>query len=231
MSPDELFAAGIRYLVLLLAISAHESAHALSALRSGDATAAEAGRISLNPLRHVDVIGSLLVPAVLLATGGPLFGWGRPAPVRVAKLQRPDADHIRVTLAGPLANLAIGLLALVGLAMAIVALGPEAARSAGMALMGDVEGAALGPQFALVYTLLQFASINGFLAAFNMLPVPPLDGGQLALQMLPPPWAGRLAALRPYGFMIVLLLAAVNILSILVLPVYFVIALVIQISG
>lgn len=229
--PNWLFTAGVRLLVLLLGISIHESAHALASLRAGDPTAAESGRISLNPIRHIDLLGSLIVPLVLLFSGGPIFGWGKPAPVNVGKLANPNTDHLRVVLAGPLANLLVGGVALVALAATIGGVGPGAAETAAMCLMGDVEGASRGAGFPVLYTLVQFAFLNGFLGVFNMVPVPPLDGGQVVLQLLPREWARKFSAIQPYGFMIVLALAALNILSVIVLPVFLVVLLIIQISG
>lgn len=231
LDQNGLFAAAIQVLVVLLAISIHESAHALTALRAGDSTGADLGRVSLNPIRHLDVVGSVFVPVVLALVGGPVFGWGKPTPVRVGRLRRPDTDHVRVVLAGPISNLVVGALALVVLSAAISGLGAGAARTAGLCLVGDIEGAAAGAHFPFLYTLVQFAFLNGFLGVFNMVPIPPLDGGQLALQLLPEAWAEKYSVIRPYGFMIVLALAAVNVLSVIVLPVYLAIALIIQLSG
>ncbi|MFQ5525196.1 MAG: site-2 protease family protein [Thermoanaerobaculia bacterium] len=229
--PNGFFAGAIQFLVLLLAISVHESSHAIAALRAGDSTAAEQGRISLNPIRHIDLLGSVIVPLVLVIAGGPVFGWARPTPVRVAKLRRPNADHLRVVLAGPLSNLLVAGLSLMALILAITGYGAGASDTAAASLVGDIAGAAQGPGFPVLYTLVQFAFLNGFLAVFNMVPVPPLDGGQVALHLLPKSWASRYSAIRPYGFMIVLALAALNVLSVIVLPVYLAILLIIQASG
>jgi len=226
-----IFAGAVQFLVLLLAISIHESAHAFAALRAGDSTGADLGRISLNPIRHIDIVGSIIVPAVLVMAGGPVFGWAKPTPVRVGKLENPEADHLRVVLAGPLSNLLTGFAALLALSAVISSLGPGAAETAALCLLGDVAGAAKGSNFPMLYTLVQFAFLNGFLAVFNMVPVPPLDGGQVALQLLPRAWASKYSAIRPYGFMIVLALAAINVLSVILLPVYLLVALVIQLSG
>lgn len=231
LGQNGVFAGAIQILVLLLAISVHESAHALAALRAGDSTGADLGRISLNPIRHLDVLGSIIVPVLLVISGGPVFGWAKPTPVKVGNLGRPDADHLRVVLAGPLSNLIVGAAALLTLSGVISALGPDAGRTAGLCLVGDIEAASQGADFPVLFTLVQFSFLNGFLGIFNMIPVPPLDGGQVAIHLLPRPWALKYSAIQPYGFMIVLALAALNVLSVIVLPVYLVIALAIQLSG
>jgi Zn-dependent protease len=228
---DDLLAAVVQLLVLLLAISLHEAAHAWTAARCGDRTAAEVGRVTLNPIRHLDLFGSILVPLLLVVAGGPVFGWARPVPVRLAKLARPRRDHLLVTMAGPLANLALGGAALTMLVAALAVLGPGAGETARLSLLRDVAGAAEGRAFPLIFTLVQLSFLNGFLALFNLLPIPPLDGGQITLQLLPPDWAQRYSVIRPYGFMIVLGLAMFNLLTVLVVPVYVVIALAIAVSS
>ena len=230
LDSDLLFGGLIQVLVLLFAISVHESAHAWTAWRCGDPTAYALGRVSLNPLRHLDAVGSLLVPVLLLITGGPIFGWAKPTPVRVGKLRSPERDHLLVTLAGPASNLALFGLALITLGTLLAILGPEARDTAQASLLRDLPAARRGEHFPLLFSLVQLAFLNGFLGLFNLLPVPPLDGGQLALQLLPTRWATRYSALQPYGFMIVLVLAMLQVLWLLVIPVYMLIALVIQLS-
>lgn len=231
LDPNTLIAAGVQILILLLAISCHEAAHAWTALKFGDRTAFEAGRVSLNPLRHLDIFGSVLVPGILALSGGPVFGWAKPTPVRLARLSNPRRDHLLVTLAGPGANLFLAALGLAALGLALSALGPEAGATATASLMRDFETAAKGSSFPLVFTLVQVAFLNGFLAIFNLLPIPPLDGGQIVLQLLPPDWAERFSAVRRYGFMIVLGLAVLNILWVIVIPVLVVISVVIGLTS
>lgn len=225
---DLLFGGLIQVLVLLFAISVHESAHAWTAWRCGDPTAYALGRVSLNPIRHLDPVGSLIVPILLVLSGGPVFGWAKPTPVRVGKLRSPQRDHLLVTAAGPASNLALFLVALVALAVVLAILGPEARETAQASLMRDLGAARSGAHFPLLFSLVQLAFLNGFLGLFNLIPVPPLDGGQIALQLLPPEWAARYSAVRPYGFMIVLVLAMLQVLWVLVIPVFLLIALVIQ---
>lgn len=223
-----LFVGGIQILILLLAISVHEAAHAWTALRQGDATAAELGRVTLNPLRHLDPVGSLLLPLLLVFAGGPVFGWARPTPVDARKLRDPRRDLLRVTAAGPLSNLLLSAAAAAVLAVVVRLLGPEAREVAYLSLLRDIEAASALPHFPLMFTLVQVAFLNGFLAVFNLIPIPPLDGGQILLQILPPDWARRVAAVRPFGFMIVLALAMLNVLSLLVLPIYVALSLIIN---
>ncbi len=230
LDSDLLFGGLIQVLVLLLAISVHESAHAWTAWRCGDPTAYALGRVSLNPLRHLDPVGSLLVPVLLLISGAPVFGWAKPTPVRVGKLRSPERDHLLVTAAGPASNLALFVLALAALVVMLAVLGPEARDTAQASLLRDLPAARQGAHFPLLFSLVQLAFLNGFLGLFNLLPVPPLDGGQIALQLLPPEWAARYSAVRPYGFMIVLVLAMLQVLWLLVIPVYVVIAVVIELT-
>jgi len=223
-----LFSGGMQLLILLLAISVHESAHAWTAARCGDDTALLMGRVSLNPLRHIDPFGTLLVPIMLLLAGAPVFGWARPTPVDVRKLRHPQHDHMRVTLAGPLSNLLLAGALMFVLAIAVQVLGDDARAAAYASLMGDIPLAAESAHFPLMFTLVFGAFLNAFLGIFNMIPVPPLDGGQILLHLLPPSLAYRYAAIRPFGFMIVLVLAMLNVLSILVLPIYAVLLMIIN---
>ena len=231
LDPNLLFGGLIQILVLLLAISIHESAHAWTAWRCGDPTAHDLGRVSLNPLRHLDLMGSLLVPLLLLIAGAPVFGWARPTPVDVGKLRQPQRDHLLVTAAGPLSNLAVFFGSLVALGVVLELLPPEARTTAQLSLLRDLPGAQRGANFPLIFSLVQLTFLNGFLGIFNLLPIPPLDGGQIALQLLPPDWAVKYSRLRPYGFMIVLVLAMLNVLWLLVVPIYVLIALVIQLPA
>jgi len=231
LDPNTLITAAVQLLILLMAISVHEAAHAWTALRCGDSTAFEAGRVSLNPLRHIDLFGSILVPIILAISGGPVFGWARPTPVRIARLRNPDRDHLLVTVAGPLSNALLGFMALAVLAVMLPLLGEEAGPTATASLVRDFESAAKSSSFPIVFTLVQAAFLNGFLAILNLLPIPPLDGGQIVLQLLPPEWAARYSSVGRYGFMIVLGLAILNVLVILVMPVYVIIAMVISLSS
>jgi Zn-dependent protease len=173
--------------VLLFSLTVHEAAHAWSAFRLGDPTAHHLGRISLNPAVHVDPIGTLLLPLVAAVTGAPLIGWAKPVPVDTRRLEHPRRDFMIVAAAGPASNLALAVVAAVVLRLAP---GQELT-------LGGVELA--GPLVALALAALQ---VNLLLALFNMIPVPPLDGGNVLGGLLSGAWRARYESLRPYGVFI-----------------------------
>ncbi len=188
---------------LLLAITLHEAAHAWTAARLGDPTARQLGRVSLNPLRHIDPVGTLLVPGLLLvasktlAGGGLLFGWAKPVPVAVSRLRSPRRDMGMVAAAGPAANLAMALAW--GLALkAMVIFGSDGDFFPRMAIAGIF--------------------VNVGLAALNLLPVPPLDGGRIVTSLLPLRLAVPFARLERYGLFILLGLLATGALGFFVEP-------------
>jgi Zn-dependent protease len=180
----------IAFLILLFSLTVHEAAHAWTASRLGDDTARRLGRVSLNPIVHIDPIGTLLLPLIALASGsGFIFGWAKPTPVNVRNFQHPRRDNVLVTVAGPLSNLVIAI------AAAIV--------------LHSAHG-------ITAIIALEALSLNVLLAIFNMLPIPPLDGGQVMLALLPINLAMRLRAVQPYGFLILLALIATGMLNYLI---------------
>jgi len=188
----------------ILAITLHEAAHGYAALRFGDRTAQMLGRISLNPLRHIDLMGTIIVPLVILLMaklsggGSILFGWAKPVPVNFNNLRHPKKDMLWVAAAGPGANL---LMALIWAGMIKVAfLLPDGIRIP-LALMGG----------AGVF-------INAVLMALNLIPLPPLDGGRIAVSLLPPRLAYGLARVEPYGIFILLGLMFLGVLGIFMWP-------------
>jgi Zn-dependent protease len=219
MDPNALFTVAVEILLLLLAISVHEGAHAWMAARCGDPTAQKLGRVTLNPLRHLDPAGSLFFPGVLLVLGLPVFGWGKPTPRVDENLRHRGRDEVLVLAAGSVANLLLAGLAFFALIAALVVLGPEARQAGSMVIMPPLGEAARPAGFPLMFTLVRMVLLNVFLAAFNLIPMPPLDGGQIALHLLPPDWAAKLAALRPYGFMIGVAFALIG-----VLPLFFLVS-------
>lgn len=221
LDPTRALTGVVEILILLFAISAHESAHAWVADRCGDPTARQLGRVTLNPFRHLDPFGSLLLPVILFLAGAPVFGWARPTPVVQRNLRRPRRDGILVSAAGPLANLAISVAAAIALAIAVRSVdgGREAATAAlQMNFFRQAEAGVGLANFPLLFTLVQLSYLNGFLAIFNLVPIPPLDGGQILIDLMPYDWARRFAALRPFGFMIVMGLGMFGVLSLVSVP-------------
>jgi Zn-dependent protease len=188
-------------LPVIFAITLHEAAHGYAALKFGDTTAKMLGRITLNPLKHIDPIGTILVPALALMVGGILFGWAKPVPVSFNNLRHPKRDMMWVAAAGPAANLAMALFwaAVIKLAHLL----PMSAYSQPLILMG-----AAG------------ITINAILAALNLVPIPPLDGGRIAVSLLPRNLARPLARVEPYGLFILVALLFTGILGTLIGPVY-----------
>lgn len=189
-------------LPVLLAITVHEVAHGWMALRLGDRTAMMLGRLTLNPLKHIDPIGTVLVPMALFLLGGVMFGWARPVPVTRENLRRPERDMALVAVAGPGANLVMALLWL-GLLMIGIAL-------------QDVHLAAAR---LLVYLGTAGIVINAVLMVLNLLPVPPLDGSRVVASLLPGPLAYRYGRIEPYGLLVLLLLLVTGYLGRILSPV------------
>ncbi|MFZ1546690.1 MAG: site-2 protease family protein [Candidatus Nitrotoga sp.] len=173
---------------ILFAITLHEAAHGYVARHFGDMTAYQQGRISLNPIRHIDPVGTILLPLLTLWMGGILFGWAKPVPVNFAALRRPKQDMLWVALAGPLANLFMALLwALLAKLALILSANYFASPLLGMAQIG--------------------IKINIILMVLNLLPLPPLDGGRVAVSLLPHRQASILERVEPYGMFILIALA------------------------
>jgi len=193
-------------LPVVLAITLHEAAHGYVARYFGDPTAELAGRITLNPLQHIDPLGTVVVPVTILAVttlfggGGMLFGWAKPVPVNFGRLRKPKADMLWVAAAGPFVNLlmAVGWGLLFKFAVSL----PQSSYTVPMMKMADA-----GMQINLV------------LMALNLLPLPPLDGGRIAVSLLPNKLAWRYARVEPYGFPILLVLLFTGVLWTILWPI------------
>lgn len=184
---------------ILFAITLHEAAHGYVARHFGDMTAYQQGRISLNPLRHIDPVGTILLPILTLMLGGILFGWAKPVPVNFAALRRPKQDMLWVAIAGPASNLAMALVW--GLLYKLAWMNPGnyfAEPLMGMAVIG--------------------LEINVVLMVLNLLPLPPLDGGRVAVSLLPHRQAYQLARVEPYGIFILIFLVITPILGWILFP-------------
>lgn len=174
-------------LPVLFAITLHEAAHGWMAEKLGDKTARMLGRVSLNPIKHIDPIGTILVPAALLWFGGFIFGWAKAVPVTMKNLRNPRVDMAWVAIAGPAANLLMALLW--GLVLKI-----------GFMLIANQPGVG---QF-MIYSGIAGVSINLILMVLNLLPIPPLDGSRILSAFLPSQWAWQYNRLEPYGLFILL---------------------------
>lgn len=184
---------------IIFAITVHEASHGYAAKYFGDLTAEKMGRITLNPLKHIDPIGTILLPALTLMLGGVLFGWAKPVPVNFAGLRNPKKDMLWVAAAGPASNFVMAIFWVLVLKYAQMA-----------------------PDYA-AYFLLEMSKvgimINLVLMVLNLLPLPPLDGGRIAVSLLPMNLAVKLSRLEQYGFIILIVLLFTGVLGKIILPI------------
>jgi Zn-dependent protease len=183
----------INIIVILFSLSIHESAHAWMAEQFGDPTGRQLGRVTLNPLAHIDPVGTVLVPIVLSLAGGVVFGWAKPVPVNFANLKEPRKANIFISAAGPVSNLlaAVGFLVI------------------GKVVAAGIESTPGGPLSALQPLLLVCylgLLLNIVLAVFNLIPIPPLDGSWVLGGLFPDTFGQLINRIRPYGFLLLLLL-------------------------
>ena len=177
----------ISMIVLLFSLTVHEMAHAWSADRLGDPTARLLGRVSLNPIVHTDLIGTIVFPLIAMVSGAPLLGWAKPVPVNVRQLRHQRRDYVLVAGAGPVSNLVLATLAAV--ALAVLPISPHTLGEPNVSV----------PVAAILGEAVQ---LNVLLAVFNMIPIPPLDGGNVLSGLLPPRAAAVFDRVRPYGFLL-----------------------------
>ncbi len=213
--------------VILLSLSVHEAAHAVTAWWVGDGLARSLGRVTLNPMSHIDPFGTVLLPLILVMAGSPVFGYARPVPVRVESLRRHRRAHILISIAGPGSNLLLASASL----MLLIALGcllrlavPDATVTAFSTLdfstSVTASGFSLAPVFGAFCTILKLSFIiNTVLAVFNLIPIPPLDGSWVLEHLFPNSLGPLYARIRPYGFLIFLGAIYMGLFKYLVIPV------------
>lgn len=186
-------------MILIASLTFHEAAHAWTANKLGDPTARILGRLSLNPAVHIDVIGTIVFPLIALMTGVPLIGWAKPVPVDMRNLRHPRRDFAIVALAGPISNLLLA--------------------AGGAIIFNTMPDPGSGASSALIArALILFVLVNVLLAVFNMIPIPPLDGGNVLMGILPEFMAATMDRLRPWGFMLLYVLMLTGILSAITMP-------------
>ena len=193
MNQNMIYQIGVWLVPLVIAIVFHEVAHGLVARRLGDPTAEQMGRLSLNPIRHVDPIGTVVLPMILAISHAPIFGWAKPVPINYARLRNPRRDMVLVALAGPGMNL---LLAIAGAAILAATINLSG---------GDRDGVG----GFLVKSAYAFVLINVFLGVFNLLPVPPFDGGHVVEGLLPPDLAREFHKIGRFSLVVLILLLLV----------------------
>ena len=186
---------------VIFAITAHEVAHGWVALQLGDRTAQMMGRLTLNPIKHIDPLGTILIPGLLLMMGGFIFGWAKPVPITYQNLRKPKSDMAWVALAGPMANLVMAVI------WALVAKLGLGVYQSGIA-MGE----------PMIYMGVAGVLINTMLMMLNLLPLPPLDGGRILVSLLPGPLAWQVSRIEPYGFFILVGLLYLGVISAVLWP-------------
>ncbi len=194
-------------IVILFAITIHEAAHGWAANKLGDPTAMIMGRVTLNPVAHIDPIGTVLLPIMLVIMRAPPFGWAKPVPVNPLNLKNPKKDNLLISAAGPISNISAAIVA--GIALKIL-----------LALTGQSAPPGFSITQVLVTILYYTVLLNVFLAVFNLIPIPPLDGSGILLGLVSDEAAQKVEQLRPYGFIIVIGMMWLGVLNFIFSPIY-----------
>ncbi len=192
--------------VLFVSLSVHESAHAWTADQLGDPTGRSLGRVSLNPVAHIDPMGTVVFPLLGMAIGGSIFGWAKPVPVNTARLRNPRKDHLLIAAAGPVSNIVLAGVCLAGLKVITLSMDPWAIQ----------EHPLVYPVFLMCQTGL---FLNVILAVFNLLPVPPLDGSWILAGVLPSNLAAAMDQIRPYSFILLIALLLSGVFGMILNPI------------
>lgn len=188
-------------LPVIFAVTLHEAAHGYIAHKLGDDTAYRLGRVSANPFKHIDPLGTIILPMLLLATTGFIFGWAKPVPVNANRLRSPKRDFTLVALAGPSANFLMAVVWMAFLKLALILNGHHVSMAVPLGYMAQAG-----------------VMINLVLMVLNLIPIPPLDGSRLIAYLLPPPWDARFDKITPFGIVILLVLITTGILTKAILP-------------
>ena len=212
----ELYVGVIQFIVLLLSLSVHESAHAWTADRLGDPTSRLLGRVSLNPIVHADLMGTIVFPLIgIFALGGAMFGWAKPVPVNVSRLRHPARDHMMVAAAGPVSNVLVA----VTLFTFLMVMKVFSSNGAEM-IYGVAAGRLSGDSVLVPLTVVAYHGmmLNLLLAVFNLIPVAPLDGAAVLSGLLPRSLANVLDQIQSYGFMLLIALLYLGVPGMLFYP-------------
>jgi Zn-dependent protease len=208
-------------IVILFAITIHEAAHGWAANKLGDPTAMILGRVTLNPVAHIDPFGTILLPLLMVIMRAPPFGWAKPVPVNPLNLKNPKKDNLLISAAGPVSNISAAIVAGV-LFKVLVATRPTTLYELSAALQGG-SMARPNPISILAIILFYAVFLNVFLAVFNLIPIPPLDGSGILIGLISEEAAQKVEQLRPFGFIIVLAMLWLGILDLILRPIWFVI--------